>query len=232
MKETSCGKSDNKSDEKFGELDDNSDKKLEKVTKFAGLDKVLAGRQFLQILEVEMEEGEDKELRYDREWLAIIKSTHPLINLTENDSILPFSFPKGGGEEEEGGAMRRSYRPTLTELSFIDQILEKKGGSKIEFDFVKTEPSPIEFLESGDIQSVLSKYSQFKTKLHPQTEKFLKFLEIDSPSPALFGEYWMLPSPSSSPSHPSSNKNPQEMDLQNDSPKSNKNPEEIDLDDL
>ncbi|KAJ3350417.1 hypothetical protein HDU91_006250 [Kappamyces sp. JEL0680] len=60
-----------------------------KTTRFLALDKCLPKRQFLEILEIPIGEERPLELQLDREWLAILRATQPLLNLTRASSRLP-----------------------------------------------------------------------------------------------------------------------------------------------
>lgn len=58
-------------------------------TKFLALDKCLPKRRHLQILDVPSEFDGDKTLKYDAEWLAVLKSTNHLMSVKNVVSHMP-----------------------------------------------------------------------------------------------------------------------------------------------
>lgn len=66
-----------------------------KETKFLALDKCLPRRRHLQILDVPLEHDGDKTLKYDIEWLAVLKSTNHLLSVKNMDCHMP--GPGGDG---------------------------------------------------------------------------------------------------------------------------------------
>jgi lariat debranching enzyme len=77
--------------------DQEQTKRFQRTTKFLALDKVLAGRQFLQILSIPVSDPRDSlqmdaeqpRLQYDPEWLAILRRTHNLLSTHTRDVIMP-----------------------------------------------------------------------------------------------------------------------------------------------
>lgn len=58
-------------------------------TKFLALDKCLPRRRHLQILDLPIEYDGDKLLKYDAEWLAVLRNTNHLLSVKNIDSHLP-----------------------------------------------------------------------------------------------------------------------------------------------
>lgn len=64
-------------------------------TKFLALDKCLPKRRHLQLLDIPVEFDGDMTLKYDAEWLAVLKNTNHLLNVKNMDYHLP-----GPGSDE------------------------------------------------------------------------------------------------------------------------------------
>ncbi|XP_053124807.1 lariat debranching enzyme [Hemicordylus capensis] len=62
----------------------NGSRQEPKVTKFLALDKCLPHRDFLQIIEIEHDPNAPDTLEYDPEWIAVLKATNDLINVSPN----------------------------------------------------------------------------------------------------------------------------------------------------
>ncbi|KAM4698422.1 lariat debranching enzyme [Rhinophrynus dorsalis] len=67
----------------------NIEGQLPKATKFLALDKCLPHREFLQIVDVEHDLQKPDQIEYDLEWLAILKATKDLINVTSRTWNMP-----------------------------------------------------------------------------------------------------------------------------------------------
>ncbi|XP_073947107.1 uncharacterized protein [Choristoneura fumiferana] len=97
-------------------------------TKFLALDKCLPKRRHLQILDLPEEYDGDKQLKYDEEWLAVLRNTNHLLSVKNVDSHLP----------GPGGNERFDFTPTSEEKETIIQLM---GDMLIKADsFVKTAP--------------------------------------------------------------------------------------------
>lgn len=68
----------------------------DKETKFLALDKCLPKRRHLQILDIPSEYDGDKQLKYDEEWLAILKNTNHLLSVKNVECHMP---GPGGNEK-------------------------------------------------------------------------------------------------------------------------------------
>ncbi|MEE6491074.1 hypothetical protein FKM82_016093 [Ascaphus truei] len=67
----------------------NVEGQLPKATKFLALDKCLPHRDFLQIVDVEHDPSKPERLEYDLEWLAVLKATKGLLNVTAKTWNMP-----------------------------------------------------------------------------------------------------------------------------------------------
>ncbi|KAI8426186.1 hypothetical protein MSG28_005120, partial [Choristoneura fumiferana] len=97
-------------------------------TKFLALDKCLPKRRHLQILDLPEEYDGDKQLKYDEEWLAVLRNTNHLLSVKNVDSHLP----------GPGGNERFDFTQTSEEKETIIQLM---GDMLYKADsFVKTAP--------------------------------------------------------------------------------------------
>uniref|UniRef100_A0A0K0G1H4 Lariat debranching enzyme (inferred by orthology to a C. elegans protein) n=1 Tax=Strongyloides venezuelensis TaxID=75913 RepID=A0A0K0G1H4_STRVS len=115
---------------KFAALVDHGDGNL---TRFLALDKPIPGRQFLQFIEIPIEEGAEKVLRYDESWLSILQNTDHLTVISNHDNYLPNSY-----STQE----RYDFRPTEEEKSKVRKIF--LDGYTIPTEFLMTAPPHIE----------------------------------------------------------------------------------------
>ncbi|KAL2346644.1 hypothetical protein Fmac_000644 [Flemingia macrophylla] len=121
------------------------------LTKFLALDKCIAGRDFLQIVEIESDAG-PYEIQYDEEWLAITRMFNPILPLTTK------------------GADFRGVNLEMEDcLEWVRSRLKERGCKP--FEFVQTapcyDPSRSNFDDSFFVKS-----------RNPQTEFFLQLLEL------------------------------------------------------
>lgn len=125
-------------------------------TQFLALDKCLPRRQFLEILEIESNVEDDRDLlKYDSEWLAITKAFAPFMSTTSYQKQLP-------GEMEMDEAVAHAK-------SFVD---DRFGDLSIPESFEKTAPC-----QSKDI----SQRTPVRLLENPQTNSFCERLGIDIP---------------------------------------------------
>lgn len=129
-------------------------------TKFLALDKCLPKRRHLQILDLPENFNGDMELKYDLEWLSILKNTNHLMTVKNCDSYMP----------GPGGNERYDYTPTENEKETIGNQI----GSLIidSNDFVKTAPV---------FNPAAPKNIPLEPLLNPQTLKLCEKLGIDDP---------------------------------------------------
>ncbi|XP_014498779.1 lariat debranching enzyme [Vigna radiata var. radiata] len=121
------------------------------LTKFLALDKCIAGRDFLQIVEIESDAG-PYEIQYDEEWLAITRRFNPIFPLTTK------------------GANFRGLNLEMEDcLEWVRSRLREKGCKP--FEFVRTAPSydPSRSNFGGALTV---------NPRNPQTESFLQLLEL------------------------------------------------------
>eukprot|EP01125_Pyxidicula_operculata_P016287 TRINITY_DN5580_c0_g2_i1.p1 TRINITY_DN5580_c0_g2~~TRINITY_DN5580_c0_g2_i1.p1 ORF type:complete len:280 (-),score=59.62 TRINITY_DN5580_c0_g2_i1:99-938(-) len=129
------------------------DENGEKTTRFLSLDKCLPSRDFLQVIKVDCDPLKDKVLRYDREWLAILKSTQKF-DLMDQTRFIP--IPNITNKDE-----RYDFRPTAEELSEIDVVF-KESDYVIPENFELTAPT----YSSSRGQTQVQEY------INPQTTNF------------------------------------------------------------
>ncbi|KAF5278844.1 hypothetical protein FQR65_LT03533 [Abscondita terminalis] len=146
---------------KFAALVKHKDEK--KLTRFLALDKCLPKRRFLQVIDVPHDAALKIELRYDLEWLTILRTTNHLISVRETLNYLPGSTSKE----------RWNFTPSDEEKS---DTLSKFGEDLIiPKNFVKT---------VGGYNPDRTKERHAKQplpKINSQTTVFCKSLGVDDP---------------------------------------------------
>lgn len=137
-----------------------------KETKFLALDKCLPKRRHLQILDIPG--NEEKYLKYDAEWLAILKSTNHLLVVKNVTVYMP----------GPGGSDRYDFTPTEEEKAAITNII---GDMTINpNNFVRTapvhSPNSIKGVRTGPLENA-------------QTVKLCELLGIDDPIQVLLSRW-------------------------------------------
>ncbi|GBP73983.1 Lariat debranching enzyme [Eumeta japonica] len=139
---------------------DNAEEDNEQTeTKFLALDKCLPRRRHLQILDLE-DNGGDKSLKYDAEWLAILRNTNHLLTVKNVDCHMP----------GPGGNERYNFTPTEEEKLTVMELIQDMTIK--EDNFIKTAPA----YTPGSPQGVPS-----QPIANPQTMKLCEKLGIDDP---------------------------------------------------
>ncbi|XP_061452387.1 lariat debranching enzyme [Rhineura floridana] len=100
-----------------------------KATKFLALDKCLPHRDFLQIVEIEHDPSAPDCLEYDPEWIAVLKATDDLVNVSPNSWNMP-----------ENNGLHAKWDYSVTEED-IKQVLEEANHDlQVPHNFSATVP--------------------------------------------------------------------------------------------
>ncbi|XP_045495943.1 lariat debranching enzyme [Colias croceus] len=129
-------------------------------TKFLALDKCLPKRRHLQILDLPSEFDGDKQLKYDAEWLAVLKNTNHLLSVKNIDCHLP----------GPGGNERYDFTPNQEEKDLVEQLM---GNLMINHEtFVQTAPV---------YKPNMPRVPPNEAIMNPQTVTLCEKLGIDDP---------------------------------------------------
>nr|XP_006123766.1 lariat debranching enzyme [Pelodiscus sinensis] len=105
----------------------NNEGQLPKATKFLALDKCLPHRDFLQVIDIDHDPNASESLEYDIEWLAVLKATNSLINVTSKAWNMP-----------ENNGLHAKWDYSVTEGA-LKEVLEKLNHNlKIPCNFSMT----------------------------------------------------------------------------------------------
>ena len=130
-----------------------------KETSFLALDKCLPRRKYLEVVDVGEAQG-PLELSYDAEWLAITKSTLPLLNTESVHTRLPY---------EE--SIVATLKPNEAAIKEVTELFD--GDLKIPTNFTQTAP----LYNPGKHE----KHVQVTASKNPQTDTFCRRLKITNP---------------------------------------------------
>ncbi|XP_031417168.1 lariat debranching enzyme isoform X1 [Clupea harengus] len=101
-----------------------------RTTKFLSLDKCLPHRDFLQVLELAERPGSSENLEYDPEWLAILKATDGLQNVSPSIWLPP-----------EDNGLHAKWDFTVSEADMMEVVKDLGGDLCIPENFSLTVPS-------------------------------------------------------------------------------------------
>jgi len=163
------------------------------ATEFLALDKCLPRRKYLELVEIPHDSSQSLELSYDPHWLAILKSTNHLLNVSTKTQYMP-----GPGYPE-----RWDYYPTEEELKNVVEIF----GNDFRI--------PLNFSPTADAFKPPLSYRPSKqpdAKINPQTTQICEKLGITDPLKKLMGNSQLYADPPRV-SEPEPIKNPDEIDL-------------------
>uniref|UniRef100_A0A914BUY3 Lariat debranching enzyme C-terminal domain-containing protein n=1 Tax=Acrobeloides nanus TaxID=290746 RepID=A0A914BUY3_9BILA len=128
-------------------------------TKFLALDKPLPESQFLEALNIPIDENAQLQLEYDPIWLAILKNTDKFTEVTEKPIHLPTATE----------CERWDFRPTDEEIDVVRELLA--NDFKIPENFRQTAPPH----QPTDTKENTPKSLYYR---NPQTTEFCKKLNI------------------------------------------------------
>ncbi|CAM9310153.1 unnamed protein product [Bubo scandiacus] len=111
----------------FMQHETNSKEELPKATKFLALDKCLPHRDFLQIIDIEHDPSAGDSLEYDAEWIAVLKATNSLVNVTQSTWNMP-----------EKNGLHAKWDYSVTEEAIKEVLEELNHNLKIPCNFTLT----------------------------------------------------------------------------------------------
>lgn len=111
----------------FMQHETKSKEELPKATKFLALDKCLPHRDFLQIIDIEHDPTAGDSLEYDAEWIAVLKATNSLINVTQSSWSVP-----------ENNGLHAKWDYSATEEAIKEVLEELNHNLKIPCNFTLT----------------------------------------------------------------------------------------------
>ncbi|KAG7297700.1 hypothetical protein JYU34_018417 [Plutella xylostella] len=141
-------------------------------TRFLALDKCLPRRMHLQVLTLPEQLDGDKLLKYDPEWLAVLKQTNHLLSVTNTNCYLP----------GPGGNERFNFTPTDEEKQEVKTIMTSLTNSPVKE--IKLEI----FTRNVPVYNPRqARGTQRGPVINPQTVKLCEALSIDDPVQVIMG---------------------------------------------
>jgi len=144
------------------ELQEENCKNQNTTTRFLALDKCLPSRDFLQVLDVPVNENAPDGLQYDPEWLAILKETNHLTSISRHTHCVP----------TKGLHDRWDYS---VDENTVEKVTERFGGDLT---------IPINFHADSSLYydpANHQRYRQMHCIINSQTTEFCAKLEINDP---------------------------------------------------
>lgn len=149
------------------------------ATKFVALDKCIPGRNCFDFIELgdEVERDENGmailDIKYDPEWLTILKLTNNFLNCTTSDTRLP--YPPSPNKQSDEEPPRWIFTPTEDE---IEECLKKFGNDlNLKENFRQTVGPYQPYWDKIDV----NRLKQPEAEQNVQTQEFCDRLGIDDP---------------------------------------------------
>lgn len=134
-----------------------------RCTKFLSLDKCLAGRDFLQILDIPNPDEGPIKISLDPEWLCILKTTNHLLRLNNANAYMP---GRGGPENE-----RYNFEVSDQDITDVQNVFG--GNLTLPENFEPTAPTLHEASKAS---------SDHLIYVNPQTSLICEMLDITHPN--------------------------------------------------
>lgn len=155
---------------KFPAIVQHKENDKSKVTKFLALDKCLPRRPFLQVIDIPHDSNQPMKLKLDAEWLAILKSTNHMLNLTRSPQ-----YPGGAPGE------RQNFAPTEAEMEAVRA--DFGGQLTIPDNFQPTAP-----VYDASLSKKENSMVEPDTEVNPQTTLLCSMLDLTDPNAVFLGK--------------------------------------------
>jgi len=140
----------------------------DRQTRFLALDKCLPRRQFLQVLDIGSPIEGPIRLSYDKEWLAILKSTNHLLSANTSLNYMP--------DDGINSQNRGSFIPSSYDLDSLNEIFEDDFIIPNNFELTSKPYDPQQESERD-----LNRTALPHSRVNKQNEMFCEKLKIDDP---------------------------------------------------